>query len=495
MVVRASPSSGHVKAGARLPSEDYSPFETPEPDVIFTGPIPQYWAMVYLDRSGNVREASNLRTTVFSAQAKEEFLAAKNNFVLQNQQNSLLSPHTAYSPRPSSSPRGHSRRAGQPKRRRTAFRAEPLAVSYIDSDNEEDAMITLKIGDRQKVTAYYESAFRRLQQLNCRMLAKNFIKLIEPRKQVKHPYNGGKPRAGAPPGEKGDPEKTKPDWWPRDVIHREPDHLKKDYITVRLKLLVHIVQCLLPMGITADKLQETANDVRRHIKPPERATILDEVFRVRRLEERYERDEVDETARISVTDHEGAKRREPESDDEQVSGVLTPPESSDEPLPDDPQSPSEMAAGMPQHGLQLDNTAPGYQMAPDLSFTSQGQPTPDFRSSQPEMIRRSLSTTHITGAILTPTHNQFMDHSQFTTSTPAEQMQAISQTSAHAQAEASISFADWSPAFQQNMFSPVDFHGASRQVTSQIAYPAYTTYPSPHAQEMSPTYTAGPYTT
>jgi Protein of unknown function (DUF2841) len=69
---------------------------------------------------------------------------------------------------------------------------------------------------------------------------------------------------------------------------------------VRLKLLVHIVQRLLPMGITADKLQEAANDIRRHIKPRERATILDEVFRVRRLEERYERDEVGKSKQIPI---------------------------------------------------------------------------------------------------------------------------------------------------------------------------------------------------
>lgn len=101
-------------------------------------------------------------------------------------------------------------------------------MDCIEVDEDNDNNVPLEIGDTKKVTAYYENAFRRLQQLNCRLLAKNFIKLIEPRKQVKHPYNGGRPRAGAPPGEKGDPEMTKPDWWPRDVIHREPDHLRKE---------------------------------------------------------------------------------------------------------------------------------------------------------------------------------------------------------------------------------------------------------------------------
>jgi hypothetical protein len=189
-----------------------------------------------------------------------------------------------------------------------------------------------------------------------------------------------------------------------------------------------------------------------------------------------------------VTDHEGAKRREPDSEDEQDSGIITPPGSSDGTLPDDPQSPTEVT-GMLHHGLPLDNTTPSFQMPLDLSFTSQGQPTPEFRSPHPEMSHRSLSTTHRSGPILTPTTNQFIDHSQFVNSTSAEQMHAISQTSAHVQPEAPVHFADWSPAFQQNMFSPVDFHGANRQISSQMAYPSYTTYPSPQAQDISSAYT------
>lgn len=100
-------------------------------------------------------------------------------------------------------------------------------------------LMALKIGDTDKVTAYYESVFKRLQQLNCRMLAKSFIKLIEPRKQVRHPYNGGR---GAVPGERGDPELTKPDWWPRDVIHKEPDHLRKEresYLETNVLILAY----------------------------------------------------------------------------------------------------------------------------------------------------------------------------------------------------------------------------------------------------------------
>lgn len=103
---------------------------------------------------------------------------------------------------------------------------DDLALESVDR-------IPLEIGDEEKVQAYYERSFRAFQQINCRQVAKAYIRIIEPRKQVKHPYNGGK---GAP-GEKGDPEKTKPDWWPDGVIHREPDHLKKPGMALNAPIL------------------------------------------------------------------------------------------------------------------------------------------------------------------------------------------------------------------------------------------------------------------
>lgn len=66
--------------------------------------------------------------------------------------------------------------------------------------------------------------------------------------------------------------------------------------TVRLKLLVHLVQNLLPMGITAEMLEDAADDTRRHLQPEDqraiRALIVDEIFRVRKIEERFERNEI-----------------------------------------------------------------------------------------------------------------------------------------------------------------------------------------------------------
>lgn len=56
----------------------------------------------------------------------------------------------------------------------------------------------------------------------------------------------------------------------------------------RLRLLVHIL-CELKdsHGVTADKLREASQDVRRQIDPETRLQILDEIYFVRQLEEQF----------------------------------------------------------------------------------------------------------------------------------------------------------------------------------------------------------------
>lgn len=137
--------------------------------------------------------------------------------------------------------------------------------------------------------------------MNCKAIAKSYIKLVEPRKQVHFPYNGRKVIAGV--SRRVDPELTKPGWWPDGVEHREPDHLQKpggraqrqcllvslaDMGVDRLRLLVHIL-CELKdsHGVTADKLREAGQDVRRQIDPETRLQILDEIYFVRQLEEQF----------------------------------------------------------------------------------------------------------------------------------------------------------------------------------------------------------------
>ena len=93
-------------------------------------------------------------------------------------------------------------------------------ISVLDNRR---ALISIR--DKDFLRRYYERVFQNLQQTNCRVLAKAYIKLVEPRKQVNHPYNGRKVVAGRP--QQLDPDDTKPPWWPSGVSHREPDHLPK----------------------------------------------------------------------------------------------------------------------------------------------------------------------------------------------------------------------------------------------------------------------------
>lgn len=81
-------------------------------------------------------------------------------------------------------------------------------------------MKALRIGDSDKIHAFYVAAFKQFHQSNCRHLAKEWIKYIEPKKQNRYPYKGEK--------ETGDSELTKPPWWPAGVMHREPDHIRTE---------------------------------------------------------------------------------------------------------------------------------------------------------------------------------------------------------------------------------------------------------------------------
>ncbi|EEQ29520.1 conserved hypothetical protein [Microsporum canis CBS 113480] len=159
----------------------------------------------------------------------------------------------------------------------------PCKRSHSSTELDERVdMVPLRIGNEEEVEAYYDFAFRAFNQINCRQIAKAYIKVIEPCKKVKYPYNGRRGQSN----EERDPEKTKPDWWPMGVVHREPDHLKKPD---RIRLLVHIFRKLgKTHNITVDMLEEAGSAVQSQIKPRDRLSILDEIYKVRRAEECFE---------------------------------------------------------------------------------------------------------------------------------------------------------------------------------------------------------------
>ncbi|KAL3477500.1 hypothetical protein BJX99DRAFT_269764 [Aspergillus californicus] len=169
------------------------------------------------------------------------------------------------------------------KRRLQHATSNPIHAWEPPSPTPSIKRSTFRVGQTKLLRAYYEKAFDCFHQLNCRVIAKAFVKLVEPRKQVSHPYNGKKTVAGST--QTLDPESTKPKWWPSGVKHKEPDHLIKPE---RIRLLVHIL-CELKdsHGITAEKLKDAGQDVRRQIVPALKLQVLDELYYVRAMEELY----------------------------------------------------------------------------------------------------------------------------------------------------------------------------------------------------------------
>jgi len=93
-------------------------------------------------------------------------------------------------------------------------------TAYSDSDSNPGGEVEtipqhvpLRIGDADALTTFYTTRLCQMQQLNCRLIAKVWIKVIQPKKQSNFAYKYG--------------DSSKPPWWPKDIKHQEPDHLKK----------------------------------------------------------------------------------------------------------------------------------------------------------------------------------------------------------------------------------------------------------------------------
>jgi hypothetical protein len=79
----------------------------------------------------------------------------------------------------------------------------------------------LLIEDFKAVDCFYRECLNELQQGVCKLIAKAWVKVVEPKKQTTHPYTRG--------------DEGAPEWWPKPwgptkeerVRHKEPDHLYK----------------------------------------------------------------------------------------------------------------------------------------------------------------------------------------------------------------------------------------------------------------------------
>ncbi|KAJ6038251.1 uncharacterized protein N7446_005061 [Penicillium canescens] len=167
-----------------------------------------------------------------------------------------------------------------------------IAETVLNSKN-----VMISIGNASVLRRYYEKVFENLQQTNCRILAKVYVRLVEPRKQVKFPYNGRKNLGGIT--YQCSPDETRPPWWPLEVRHREPDHL---YKVERIELLVHILCDLRAShGVTARRLRAADETIRRQICPTDRINLLDELYYVREKEEKLLDGNFNVNARVSIS--------------------------------------------------------------------------------------------------------------------------------------------------------------------------------------------------
>lgn len=338
-----------------------------------------------------------------------------------------------------------------------------------NAPSESTEMAPLCIGDAQKVTGYYEGALTHFLQLNCRVVAKAFIKFIEPRKQVRHPYNGG-----SAPGTTGDPEKTRPEWWPSGVMHKEPDHLRKErmiylrpwlliyfltlFSTDRIKLLIHIIRKLGSYGITADKLMDVAGDTKRSLKHPSHIEIIHEILQVRRMEERFERGEIsaDTVVYTMIRSH---NLKGDEEDDSATSVAIMKPEHISHVLMNPTSSFEQASTSLttPINNIPSGCSLPGrFFMAEPLNFENPARQGRPYYATPPQCsdsLSQSMLSTPMAAENISP-HD--VSVSAFDDSAHNTYPNFTLGVSGH--------YDTWTPSFRQNIFSPVDY---ATQASSQ----------------------------
>ncbi|MCJ1378762.1 hypothetical protein MMC17_001861 [Xylographa soralifera] len=181
-------------------------------------------------------------------------------------------------------------------------------------------LVAIRLSDSEALEKFYRTRFIQMQQIPCKVINKAWIKVVQPKKQARHPYNGGKKAAAA--GEPGNGDLTKPDWWPQEGCrHKEPDHIQKKgkisqvdpaieldlHYLERLILLLHILRNLRDYkgddgnSITVERLQQSTKECFVNMPRFKKAgDYLSEIYDVRWQEERYIRGELDDTATVTT---------------------------------------------------------------------------------------------------------------------------------------------------------------------------------------------------
>jgi hypothetical protein len=185
----------------------------------------QHFALLYIDRDGQLCHETSPSisvdsvTTVLSPQVISKFLKA----VAESEGGSYAARAPVLDHRPRILPASFAPRVPNVGEQGPTFQRQ--GELWNEEHSSAIQTTTPPAIDKGLLRRYYEQAFETLQQTNCRVVAKAWVKMIEPRKKLQFPYNGRKIVEGKTI--QFSPEETKPPWWPPGVRHREPDHLPK----------------------------------------------------------------------------------------------------------------------------------------------------------------------------------------------------------------------------------------------------------------------------
>lgn len=193
--------------------------------------------------------------------------------------------------------------------RASMMRREPENFEDEPATSSSSSKKSLVIGDSSAVWKFYEERFKSIQQSACKLIAKAWVKAVEPKKQSTHPYTGADEKA--------------PDWWPKPwgpakeqkVRHKEPDHL---YKRERVHLLIHILRMIVEpnnlqhpklqqLFLNVTKLEEVTNEAlssfftdKENPSNLAKRPFLKEIFKVARFEERFKDGQIDGATMVYV---------------------------------------------------------------------------------------------------------------------------------------------------------------------------------------------------
>ncbi|KAH7377993.1 hypothetical protein BKA64DRAFT_714496 [Cadophora sp. MPI-SDFR-AT-0126] len=315
------------------------------------GKSPDHWALTVQHNTGEVKHftssslspyCDDVLTTKFAKRFKKYTERADGPKPQQIEYNSgYYSEESSTSLRPQSRVGYHDwdsdesgefvlaqkRRRRQPHWNSDSEESEEEFIAPLPSIKKKPT--TIRIDNDKELEKFYRARLIELQSTPCKILAKAFVKVVEPRKQSRYPYSKG--QINAPP------------WWPalsgtNSVRHKEPDHLFKQE---RIQLLIHILRMSVQpvasqhpsfqdQDISVQKLEDVSYEaLTSWFQDPEnpenifRAPLIKELFKVAKYEERYKNGEIDADTKISVM-YLGSLEEE-SGEDEDVAATDVPP--------------------------------------------------------------------------------------------------------------------------------------------------------------------------